>query len=48
MMVSWVSIRRPSQHVSKGGLVKEYMNYVNMPEYGLDCVVNDGSLSTEY
>jgi len=35
--------------------VKEYVNYVNMPESGLDCksrhskscVVNDGSLSTE-
>ena len=43
------------QQVSKGGRVKEYVNYVNMPEYGLDClsrrskscVVNDGSLSTE-
>ena len=36
-------------------LVKEYVNYVSMTEYGLDCqsrlskscVVNDGSLSTE-
>ncbi len=36
-------------------LVKEYVNYVSMSEYGLDhksrhsksCVVNDGSLSTE-
>ncbi len=35
--------------------VKEYVNYVSMSEYGLDCqsrhskscVVNDGSLSTE-
>ena len=36
-------------------VVKEYVNYVSMTEYGLDCqsrhskscVVNDGSLSTE-
>jgi hypothetical protein len=53
-LVSWVSIRSPRQQVSKGGSVKEYVNYVSMPEYGLDCqsrcskscVVNDGSLST--
>ena len=48
-------LRRPRQQVSKGGSVKEYVNYVSMTEYGLDCqsrrskscVVNDGSLSTE-
>jgi hypothetical protein len=53
--VSWVSIRRPRQKVSKGGSVEGYVNYVSMPEYGLDwqsrrsksCVVNDGALSTE-
>jgi hypothetical protein len=53
--VSWVSIRSPSQQVSKGGSVKGYVNYVSMPEYGLDFqsrhsksyVVNDGALSTE-
>ena len=53
--MSLVSIRRPHQQVSKEGSVKEYVNYVSMPEYGLDCqsrrskscVVNDGSLSTE-
>ena len=53
--MSWVSIRRPCQQVSKGGSVKEYVNYASMPEYGLDrqsrrsksYVVNDGSLSTE-
>ena len=53
--MSWVSLRRPCQQVSKGGSVKEYVNYVSMSEYGLDCqsrrsksfVVNDGSLSTE-
>ena len=54
-LVSWVSLRRPCQQVSKGGSVKEYVNCVSMSEYGLDCqsrhskscVVNDGSLSTE-
>ena len=48
-------LRKPRQQVSKGGSVKEYVNYVSMTEYGLDCqsrrskscVVNDGSLSTE-
>ena len=53
--MSWVSIRRPRQQVSKGGSVKEYVNYVSMPEYGLDgqsrrsksWVLTDGSLSTE-
>ena len=48
-------LRRPRQQVSKGGSVKEYVNYVSMTEYGLDCqsrrskscVVNDGSWSTE-
>ena len=48
-------LRRPRQQVSKGGSVKEYVNYVSVTEYGLDCqsrrskscVVNDGSLSTE-
>jgi hypothetical protein len=53
--VSWVSIRRPRQQVSKGGSVKEYVNCVSIPKYGLDCqsrrskscVVNNGRLSTE-
>ena len=35
-LVSWVSIRRPRQQVSKGGSVKEYVTYVSMSEYGLD------------
>ncbi len=26
------------KHVSKEGGVKEYVNYVNIPEYGLDCL----------
>ena len=46
---------RQRQQVSKGGSVNEYVNYVSMTEYGLECqsrrskscVVNDGSLSTE-
>jgi hypothetical protein len=53
--VSWVSIRRSRQQVSKEGSVKEYVNCMSMPEYGLDCqsgrskscVVNNGTLSTE-
>ena len=53
--MSWVSIRRPRQQVSKGGSVKEYVNCMSMSEYGLDCqsrrskscVVNNGTLSTE-
>ena len=53
--MSWVSIRRPRQQVSKGGSVQECVNCVSMPEYGFDCqtrrskscVVNDGSLSHE-
>ncbi len=53
--MSWVSLRRPCQQVSKGGSVKEYENCVSMSENGLayhsrhskSCVVNDGSLSTE-
>jgi hypothetical protein len=53
--VSWVSIRRPRQQVSKGGSVKEYVNCVSIPENGLDCqsrrskscVVNNGTFSTE-
>jgi len=53
--VSWVSIRRPRQQVSKGGSVKEYVNCVSIPENGLDCqsrrskscVVYSGILSTE-
>jgi hypothetical protein len=54
-LVSWVLIRRPRQQVSKGGSVKEHVNCMSMPEYGLDCqsrrskscVVNNGRLSTE-
>ena len=54
-LVSWVSIRRSRQQFSKGGSVKEYVNCMSMPEYGLDCqsrhskscVVNNGTLSTE-
>ncbi len=47
-------LRRPRQQVTKGGSVKEYVSYVSVTEYGLDCqsshskscVENDGSLST--
>ena len=54
-LVSWVSLRRPCQQVSKGGSVKEYVKCMSMSEYGLDCqsrrskscVVNNGTLSTE-
>ena len=44
-------VLRPRERKSESeGDVKEYVNYVNMPEYGLDCqishskscVVNDG------
>ncbi len=53
--MSWVSIRRPCQQVSKEGSIKEYVNCVSIPEYGLDCqsrlskscVLNNGTLSTE-
>ena len=53
--MSWISLRRPCQQVSKGGSVKEYVNCVSMSVYGLDCqsrhskscVVKDGSLGTE-
>ena len=53
--MSWVSIRRPRQQVSKGGSVKEYVSCMSMPENGLDCqsrrsktcVVNNGTFSTE-
>ena len=53
--MSWVPIRRPRQQVSKGGSVEEYVNYMSMPENGLDCqsrrsksfILNGGTLSTE-
>jgi hypothetical protein len=35
-LVSWVSIIRPCEKVSKGGSVKEYVKYESKSEYGLD------------